>query len=189
MDHFLITLVMTLVAEMGDRTQWLLAVLLLRYHRSLPVLAGFVLATMVNCALAAAAGDFSRQLLAGPALLMFQAMAVIFAAAAMLWRRGKLDRLEGWRLPAFATAFLGCLILEFGDKSQFIVLAASANSGTPVLTWLGGVIGITVAAIPAFALPRWVEGTQPFAWLRIAGGVVFGLLGVILLIRVAAIVV
>lgn len=183
MDALLTTLVMTLVAEMGDRTQLLLAVLAIRFVRHRQIFLGFASATIVNCALSAFAGILIAEIITGRSLLMFQAMAMLFAAAAMLWPRRKLDRLDGWRMPPFWIAFLGCLILEFGDKSQFLIMAAAAQSGHPVLVAIGGAIGIAAAAIPAFAVARRVEGWGPFKWIRMAGGVVFAVLGVLLAFR------
>lgn len=184
MDTFLITMLTTLVAEIGDRTQLLVALLALRYARATPVLLGFAAATIVNGALSVAVGEFFAGVIEGQALEMFQAMALGFAAAAMLWPRLTLDRLDGWRMPPFWVAFLGCAVLEFGDKSQFLIIAAAARAELPWLAGFGGVLGIGLAALPAIAMARRIEGWTLLKWLRTAGGIGFALTAIVLAAQV-----
>lgn len=180
MDTLLLTMISTFVAEIGDRTQLLVALLVLRYARPGPVLAGFAAATVANCLVSILVGSFFASVISGHALAMFQALALGFAGIAMLWPRLSLDRLEGWRMPPFWVAFLGCAVLEFGDKSQFLVIAAAARADLPWLAGLGGVIGIGSAALIAVAIARRIEGWAVLKWLRFAGGIGFALAAIVM---------
>lgn len=175
MDTLLLTLIATFVSEIGDRTQLLVALLVLRYARPGPVMAGFAAATIVNCALSVLVGGFFAGAIEGRALQIFQAMALAFAGVAMLWPPMALDRLEGWRVPPFWVAFLGFAVLEFGDKSQFLIIAAAARADLPWLAGMGGMLGIGLAALLAVAMARRFEGWAPLRWLRIAGGIGFAI--------------
>src|SRR3546814_7958240 len=55
------------------------------------------------------------------------------------------DDVGGWRIGAFFTSFFAMFILEFGDKSQFIVAAVAMRTGDPVLSAVGGSLGILLA--------------------------------------------
>jgi putative Ca2+/H+ antiporter (TMEM165/GDT1 family) len=178
MDSVLLTMIATFVAELGDRTQLLVALLVVRTGRPGAIFAGFAAATAINCALSVLVGSFFASVISGHALMMFQALALAFAAFAMLWPRLSLDRLEGWRMAPFWLALLGCLVLEFGDKSQFLVIAAAARADLPSLAGLGGAIGIAAAALPAIAFARRIEGWPPLTWLRRAGGIGFAVAAV-----------
>src|SRR3546814_16005630 len=62
------------------------------------------------------------------------------------------DDVGGWRIGAFFTSFFAMFILEFGDKSQFIVAAVAMRTGDPVLSAVGGSLGILLALAPAVLL-------------------------------------
>jgi Ca2+/H+ antiporter, TMEM165/GDT1 family len=176
MDAFLTTFLSVLLAEMGDRTQILAAALALRYHKNGAVLAGLALATLANCAISAAGGSVVDSWISEAPLKLFAGMAYIFAGIGMLMWRRKVDPLSGWKLPAFWTAFLGLFILEFGDKSQFIIAVQAARTDFWGMVLAGGFAGIMAATVPAVILReklaqmlplkpiRWVSGALLLGW-------------------------
>jgi Ca2+/H+ antiporter, TMEM165/GDT1 family len=176
MDALLTTFLSVFLAEMGDRTQILAAALALRYHKNGAVLAGLVCATLLNCAISAAGGSVVDQWISEAPLKLFAGMAYTFAGVGMLMWRRKVDPLSEWKLPAFWTAFLGLFILEFGDKSQFIIAAQAARTPFWGMALAGGFIGIMMATIPAVILRerlaqivplkpiRWVSGALLLGW-------------------------
>ena len=58
MEAFLISTGVVAIAEIGDKTQLLAIVLAARFKRPWPVIAGILVATLANHALAASAGYF-----------------------------------------------------------------------------------------------------------------------------------
>lgn len=180
MDTLLLTMIATFVAEIGDRTQLLVALLVVRTARPGLVFTGFATATVLNCTISVLVGSFFASVISGDSLMMFQAFALAFAAIVMLWPRLALDRLEGWRMAPFWLALLGCLVLEFGDKSQFLVIAGAARADLPWIAGLGGAIGIAAATLPAVAFARRIEGWAPLKWLRLAGGIGFAAAAVVI---------
>lgn len=176
MDALLSTLLSVFLAEMGDRTQILAAALALRFHKNGAVLAGLAGATLLNCAISAAGGSVIDSWISETPLKLFAGMAYIFAGAGMLMWRRTVDPLTGWKTPAFVTAFLGLFILEFGDKSQFIIAAQAARTPFWPMAAIGGFLGIMAATIPAVILRerlakiiplkpiRWISGAMLLGW-------------------------
>jgi Ca2+/H+ antiporter, TMEM165/GDT1 family len=176
MDALLSTFLSVFLAEMGDRTQILAAALALRYHKNGPVMAGLACATLLNCAISAAGGSVIDSWISEAPLKLFAGLAYIFAGGGMLMWRRVVDPLTGWKTPAFATAFLGLFILEFGDKSQFIIAAQSARTEFWPMAGVGGFMGILAATIPAVILRerlativplkpiRWISGALLLGW-------------------------
>ena len=175
MDALLSTFFSVFLAEMGDRTQILAAALALRYHRNGAIIAGLACATLLNCALSAVGGSVIDQWISETALKLFAGLAYIFAGAGMLMWRRTVDPLTSWKTPAFLTAFLGLFILEFGDKSQFIIAAQSARTPFWGMAAAGGFVGIMAATIPAILLRARLAQVVPLKLIRwVSGGLLLG---------------
>jgi Ca2+/H+ antiporter, TMEM165/GDT1 family len=176
MDALLSTFLSVFLAEMGDRTQILAAALALRYHKNNAVLAGLGGATLLNCMISAVGGSVIDSWISEAPLKLFAGLAYIFAGAGMLMWRRVVDPLAGWKTPAVVTAFLGLFILEFGDKSQFIIAAQAARTPFWPMAAVGGFTGIMAATIPAIVLRerlaqvvplkpiRWISGALLLGW-------------------------
>ena len=187
MDAALITFISVFLAEMGDRTQILAAVLALRYHKNNAIIAGLACATLLNCAISAAGGSVIDSWISEQPVKLFAGLAYVFAGAGMLFWRRNVDPLLSWKTPAFLTAFLGLFILEFGDKSQFIIAAQSARTPFWGITSVAGFLGIMAATVPAVILRdklakivplkplRWVSGVLLMIWGFMLATQAFGL--------------
>ncbi len=187
MDALLSTFLSVFLAEMGDRTQILAAALALRYHRNGAVLAGLACATLLNCAISSAGGSVIDSWISEAPLKLFGGLAYIFAGAGMLMWRRTVDPLSGWKTPAFVTAFFGLFILEFGDKSQFMIAVQSARTEFWGMATVGGFAGIMAATVPAVILRerlativplkpiRWVSGAVLLGWGILLALQAFGL--------------
>ncbi len=179
MDSFLATFISVLLAETGDRTQILAAALALRFHDDRRVLAGLLVATIVNCTISAIGGSAIDGWISEAPLKLFNGMAYVFAGVGMLLWRRRVDVLSGWRTGAFMTSFLGLFILQFGDKSQFIIAANAALTPLWGMTLAGGVLGVMVACVPAIILRERLATMLPLRGLRIGGGIVLTIWGLV----------
>lgn len=90
------------------------------------------------------------------------------------------DRLDGWRLGAFATAALGLFVLAFGDGVQVIVLALAARSGSPWGAGVGATLGSLAVLIPAGLLGERTWTAVPLGSVRRGIGVVCVATGIVL---------
>ncbi len=145
MAALLITMILAFLIETGGRTQHLCAILADRFGRCAALIAGIATATLINAVLSAVGGILIHDMIAERPLQLFQALALLFAAAAMLFPSRRFDRLDHWRIGPFAIAYLGVFILQFGDSSQFFILATAAREDAPTLSAIGGGIGIGAA--------------------------------------------
>lgn len=183
MDSLLVTFFSVLLAEMGDRPQILAAALAMRFGNDRLVISALALAAALNCAISAVAGSVIDQWISEDPLRLFNGLAYVSAGVAMLWWRRPVDLLSGWKIAPFLTAFLGLFILQFGDKSQFIIAANAAMTPHPVFTGLGGWLGIMASVVPAIILKERLAQLLPLPLIRKAGGVLLLLWGVLQALR------
>jgi Ca2+/H+ antiporter, TMEM165/GDT1 family len=183
MDSLLTTLISVLLAETGDRTQILAAVLALRFHNDRRVLAGLALATVANCTLSAVGGSLIDGWISEAPLRLLNGLAYIFAGIGMLLWRRPVDVLQTWKTGAFMTSFTGLFILQFGDKSQFIIAANAGQTPLWGMALIGGILGILTACVPAILFRDTLATMLPLRFIRIAGGVALTLWGLLQALR------
>jgi putative Ca2+/H+ antiporter (TMEM165/GDT1 family) len=78
------------------------------------------------------------------------------------------------------TAFFGILILQFGDKSQFLIAANAANSKHWGLVMAGGMLGIVAASGLAIILRERSAKILPMLAIRMTSGAMLLLIGIYL---------
>lgn len=183
MDSLIATFFSALLAEMGDRSQILAAVLAMRFGRDRMVILALALATAINCTLSAVAGSVIDDWISEDPLRLFNGLAFVSAGVAMLWWRRPVDLLSGWKIAPTLTAFLGLFILQFGDKTQFIIAANAAMTPYPAFTALGGWLGIMAAVVPAIVLKERLAQMISLPKIRVAGGVLLLLWGILQALR------
>ncbi len=84
MHAFLISTLVVAIAEIGDKTQLLAMLLASRFKKPVPILCGILVATLANHALAALAGQWVGEVLAGPWLRWVLGFAFLAMAAWVL---------------------------------------------------------------------------------------------------------
>ncbi|MBK5265690.1 MAG: TMEM165/GDT1 family protein [Alphaproteobacteria bacterium] len=177
MDALLIALLASGFAEIGDKTQLLALAFAVRFRNDGVVLGGIALATILNCALSATAGWLIADMIGTGARTLFFALPLLFAGIGMWLPVQRPDTVGGWKIGAFLTTFLAMFILEFGDKSQFIVAGVAVRTADPVMSAIGASIGITAAIAPAVLLRQEFFIRFPLALVRKGAGAVFLLIG------------
>ena len=158
---------------MGDRPQILCAALAIRFGRISPVLWGLGLATFANCLISAFFGQAINQWISEDPLQLFYALSLILAGLGMLMWRRSVDLLENWTLSPFLISFLGLLILQFGDKGQFILAATAARTDMWAFAALGGWLGVMAACVPALVFQEKLVAMVPVNRIRHGGALVF----------------
>lgn len=157
---FLRTFLMIFLAEMGDKSQLLMAALTSEY-RLRDILAGSGAAIAVLCGLAVSVGAALGELLPMTVISLVAGGAfLVFAWTGLGNGEGEGEAVRrGKALPAiFGTYFLA----ELGDKTQLATLAlAAANPGTGAAVFLGaagalllsGLVGILLGLLLGRRLP------------------------------------
>ena len=177
MDALLTTLVAAFLAEWGDKTQLLVIALAARFRKPGAVLAGVAVAALANSAIAAIGGSLLSAIVTLRALSLLVALALVFAGVAALIRDKTPDMGRSWKVGAFLTA-LGCFfLLEFGDKTQFLTAALSAQFNAPALATAGATVGIVAANAPAALLGERLARALPLRGIRLGVGILFLIVG------------
>ena len=181
---FTSSLSLVAVSEMGDKTQLLAFALAARFRKPWVVLAGILVATLLNHALASQLGSWLSQW-SGERLssqtwgIGLGLVYIVFGFWMMIPDRDENTNSSHRFGPFLTTAFL-FFFAEMGDKTQLATVALGASF--PVATGavlLGSTAGMVVSdGLAVFAGDRWA-GRIPMARIRSLAAVVFILFGVV----------
>jgi putative Ca2+/H+ antiporter (TMEM165/GDT1 family) len=165
------------VSEMGDKTQLLAFSLASRYRRPWVVMAGILVATILNHALAASVGTWVSEHVPP------RGMAGILAATFIgfgFWTL-KPDTLEESKGPSGFGPFLTTTILfflaEMADKTQLATVALAARYQSVVLVTIGTTLGMLASDGLAVFLGERLAARVSMKAVRIAAAGLFFLFG------------
>ncbi len=177
MESLLVSTLTVALAEIGDKTQLLALLLAARFRRPWPIVAGILVATLLNHAMAGWVGATAASWLTPQALRW--TVAISFIAIA-LWTL-KPDKLEdGASLPprgAFVATTIAFFLAEMGDKTQVATVLLAANYPPLWQVVAGTTIGMLLANVPVVALGSRFAERLPLRAARIVAAVLFLALG------------
>ena len=178
MEALLVSIAVVALGEIGDKTQLLALILAARFRRPWPIVAGILVATLANHALAGLVGNWIRGAVPPHALRWLVALSFFAVAAWAL----KADTIDQERTPAthagvFAVTVVAFFLAEMGDKTQVatIVLAARFDSLAAVV--FGTTVGMLLANVPVVFAGKLAAERIPFKVVRIAAALLFAALG------------
>lgn len=183
LDALLISTGAVAVAEIGDKTQLLALLLAARFRKPAPIIAGILLATLLNHALAAWFGAWAAQWLR-PEVLRWVVAGSFLAVALWTLKPDTVD--DDTAMPArgaFVATLIAFFIAEIGDKTQVatVLLAAKYASLWQVVT--GTTLGMLVANVPVVLLGARFAHRLPLRAARIVAAVVFAALAAWIALR------
>jgi len=164
MDALVTAFVTAFMAEWGDKTQLIVAMLAAATRKPGQVLLGLLLAALASSALAGLAGVYIAHTIPIRAMTLMVALSLLFAAATGVLRRRRPAPASA-RLPVL-TALILCLAAEFGDRTQFITFALAGRFDSAPLAAAGATAGILAACIPAALLGDKLQATIPLRPIR-----------------------
>jgi len=187
LEPLLIALGLVSLAEVGDKSMVLGIVLAIRYRRPWPVFWGLVLGMSANLAIAASLGALISQWLSGDWLSWLLGLSFLGVAVWALFPGGdgeaQASAPQRSRGGVFLTAAAGYFLLEMADRTQVATLSLAARYEA-ILPVLGGaVLGVVLVNAPAIWLGHRFAGRLPVRMLRRGAAVLFGLLGVWILLE------
>ncbi|MGH8446037.1 MAG: TMEM165/GDT1 family protein [Solimonas sp.] len=183
MEAFLVSAGAVLLGEIGDKTQLLALVLATRFRKPWPVIAGILVATLFNHALAGLLGGWLRAVVSPEWLPWLVGMSFI---AVGLWalKPDTVEEEEGQRSgrSVFWITTVSFFLAEIGDKTQIAttLLAARFDSLLPVVS--GTTIGMLLADVPVVFLGAALATRLPLKTIRFAAAGLFIVLGVTTLV-------
>jgi Ca2+/H+ antiporter, TMEM165/GDT1 family len=181
-NAFLVSAEVVALAEVGDKTQLLALVLAATFRRPLPVIAGILLATLANHALAGVAGQWLTHLVSPEALRWILGLSFL-AMAAWTLIPDKLDdeARSARRFGAFGTTLIAFFLVEMGDKTQVATVMLAARYDSLVQVVLGTTMGMMIANVPAVLLGNFTAEKLPVRAIHIAAALLFALFGIAVL--------
>jgi putative Ca2+/H+ antiporter (TMEM165/GDT1 family) len=178
-EAFFTSIAVVALAEIGDKTMLLAIVLAARLRAPWQILAGILVATMANHALAALVGSEVAGLVDAPWFRVAVALGFI-AMAAWTLVPDKLDDDDNGirhRGSAFVTTLVAFFLVEMGDKTQIATIALGAQYHSVLAVAAGTTIGMMLANGPAVFLGEGLVRRISLKWTRITAAMLFLLLG------------
>jgi putative Ca2+/H+ antiporter (TMEM165/GDT1 family) len=144
MEIFIASFLFVVLAEMGDKTQLLAMAFATRFPAK-TVLAGVLVATLLNHLLAVVVGSWMTTIV--PLDTIQIAASASFILFGLWTLRG--DQLEGedkkYKFNPFWTVAIAFFFAEMGDKTQLATVALAAKYQSIIPIWMGTTTGMLVA--------------------------------------------
>jgi len=188
MEALLVSTGVVALGEIGDKTQLLALVLAARFQKPMPIVAGILVATLANHALAGFFGNLVRTLVS-PDVLKWLVALSFFAVAVWALRPDELD--DGapptaTRWGIFGVTVGAFFIAEMGDKTQVATVLLAAKYESLAAVVIGTTLGMLLANVPVVLIGKAASAKIPFKAVRTAAALLFAALGVYALIAPAA---
>lgn len=167
---------------MGDKTQLLTLILTARYKKPWTILLGVFIATLLNHALAAYAGQWFSSFFSAQTLKWGLAI-TFFVFAAWILIPDKEDEPQGeGRFGALVTTIIIFFIAEMGDKTQLATIALGARYANTTLVTVGTTLGMMASNSLAIFMGDKLLKKIPMKWVRIFASTLFVLFGIGILV-------
>ncbi len=172
-----------LASEMGDKTQLLALVLASRFGKPWTIMAGILVATLLNHGLASWLGQFLASRVSEQ-MLSWGLAAIFFVFAVWILIPDKDEELkEIGHFGAFVTTTIAFFLAEMGDKTQLATVALGANYASPWLVTFGTTLGMLAADGLAVFFGKSLTQRIDMKWIRIGAALLFLAFGVGILLR------
>ena len=186
MHALLISTLIVALAEMGDKTQLLAILLATRFKKPTPIIAGILVATLANHALAASVGAAAAHWLDAPWFRYTVALSFIAMAAwTLVPDKEDEEAAKGSRFGPFLTTTIAFFLVEMGDKTQVATVALGARYGEMVWVTMGTTLGMMIANVPAVFLGHELVKRVPIRTVQVIAATLFFVLGLWLLAQTA----
>lgn len=186
MEALITSFGMVAIAEIGDKTQLLSFVLAARFPgQAWRIVAGILVATLVNHFGAAAIGDWVA-LHVGPELMRWILGLAFLGFAAWALIPDTLDESDArpLRRGAFLTTLVLFFLAEMGDKTQLATVALGARYDSLIMVTLGTTLGMMAANVPAVLVGEGLARRFPLAKMRFLAAAIFALFGLLVLLGI-----
>jgi putative Ca2+/H+ antiporter (TMEM165/GDT1 family) len=180
MESLLVSTGVVALAEIGDKTQLLAFLLAARFKRPVPIIAGILLATIVNHGLAGALGAWITAHVS-PGIMRWVLGASFIGMAIWTLIPDEIEDDEATiaqRLGVFGATVVTFFLAEMGDKTQIATVAMAAHYPHPLLVVAGTTLGMLIADVPAVFVGDKLAAKIPMKLVHGIAAGVFALLGV-----------
>ena len=176
------------LAEVGDKTQLLAFLLAARFKKPLPIIAGILVATLINHGLAGALGAWITQSVS-PQLLRWVLGASFIGMAIWTLIPDEIEEEEtqiAQRFGVFGATLITFFLAEMGDKTQVATVAMAAHYANPLWVVMGTTLGMLIADVPAVFVGDKLANKIPMRLVHMVAAAMFAVLGVATLLGAGA---
>lgn len=182
METFLTSTVTVALAEIGDKTQLLSLLLAARFSNKLAIVAGILVATILNHAVSAWFGTWLSQFLLGTTgSIILSVSFIVMALWLLIPDKEDDDAVKYMQYGAFIVSTILFFLAEIGDKTQVATVALAANYQSVVLVTMGTTLGMLAANVPVVYAGDAIMKRIPLHYTRAFAAGVFALVGVSIL--------
>ena len=168
------------LAEIGDKTQLLAFILAARFKKPLPIIAGILVATLINHGLAGALGAWITAMV-DPSILRWVLGVSFIAMAVWTLIPDKIEEEEtevALKLGVFGATLVTFFLAEMGDKTQIATVALAAHYPSPRMVVAGTTLGMLIADVPAVFIGDKLADRIPMKLVHRIAAAIFAGLGV-----------
>lgn len=188
MESFLVSTGVVALAEIGDKTQLLAFLLATRFKKPLPIIAGILVATILNHGLAGVLGAWITATVSPEVLRWVLGISFIGMA---FWTMipDEIEEEEAKivkRLGVFGATLVTFFLAEMGDKTQIATVAMAAHYAAPLTVVIGTTLGMLIADVPAVFVGEKLAHKIPMKLVHSLAAAVFAILGIATLLGVGA---
>ena len=186
MEALFISTGVVALAEIGDKTQLLAFILAARFKKPLPIVAGILVATLVNHGLAGALGAWITSVVS-PEILRWVLGLSFIGMAVWTLIPDKIEDEEtraAQRLGVFGATLITFFLAEMGDKTQLATVALAAHYGAPLVVVIGTTLGMLIADVPAVLVGNQFAAKIPLKIVHSIAAAIFAAMGVLALLKV-----
>ena len=186
MESLLVSTGVVALAEIGDKTQLLAFILAARFQKPLPIIAGILVATVVNHGLAGALGTWITSSV-DPDILRWVLGASFMAMAIWTLIPDEIEEEEtavAHKFGVFGATMITFFLAEMGDKTQIATVALAAHYADPLMVVAGTTLGMLIADVPAVFAGDKLANKIPMRLVHSIAADIFALLGLATLLGV-----
>ncbi len=174
------------LAEIGDKTQLLAFILAARFKKPLPIIAGILVATLLNHGLAGAFGAWITTVIS-PDVMRWVLGGSFLGMAIWTLIPDKIEEEEtqiASKLGVFSATFVTFFLAEMGDKTQIATVAMAAHYAAPFLVIMGTTLGMLIADVPAVFVGNKFAARIPMKLVHSIAAGIFAVMGLLTLFQV-----
>jgi putative Ca2+/H+ antiporter (TMEM165/GDT1 family) len=188
MESLFISTGVVALAEIGDKTQLLVFILAARFKKPIPIIAGILVATLLNHGLAGALGAWITSVVS-PEIMRWVLGGSFIGMAIWTLIPDKIEEEEtqvAKHLGVFGATLITFFLAEMGDKTQIATVALAAHYASPFLVVIGTTLGMLIADVPAVFVGDKLANKISMKLVHSIAAGVFALLGVATLLGAGA---
>lgn len=188
MESFFVSTGVVALAEIGDKTQLLAFLLAARFKKPLPIVAGILVATLINHGLAGALGAWITASLSPEVLRWVLGLSFLGMAVWTLIPDSIEDEetKTAQRLGVFGATLVTFFLAEMGDKTQIATVAMAAHYAAPLMVVAGTTLGMLIADVPAVFAGDKLANKIPMKLVHGIAAAIFAALGLATLLGAGA---